>query len=216
MSASTETSSAGTCFRPSTVSTLTLSTTVAVGESRTSMCRRSPRTAALPRARRGGRRQCQQPVRVDSDARRGGHPLRRHRIRSRPTPGRTCCPGVGRIRRNQLRARNLEAEQTRPDRSQIRLIHWSLGLSGLANSKWRESNLEAAPRDLYRSVATPPRPIGMTALLWRFTAVDFGRHAVDIRQSRGAAKDTTAYLQGFVDAGGGTRTPDTRIMIPLL
>jgi hypothetical protein len=26
----------------------------------------------------------------------------------------------------------------------------------------------------------------------------------------------SAYLQAFLDAGGGTRTPDTRIMIPLL
>jgi hypothetical protein len=25
-----------------------------------------------------------------------------------------------------------------------------------------------------------------------------------------------AHMQGFLDAGGGTRTPDTRIMIPLL
>jgi hypothetical protein len=29
-------------------------------------------------------------------------------------------------------------------------------------------------------------------------------------------KRKTAYLQGLSDAGGGTRTPDTRIMIPLL
>jgi hypothetical protein len=33
---------------------------------------------------------------------------------------------------------------------------------------------------------------------------------------RTSPNDKSPAVQGFYDAGGGTRTPDTRIMIPLL
>jgi len=33
---------------------------------------------------------------------------------------------------------------------------------------------------------------------------------------RTSLNDESPAMQGFSDAGGGTRTPDTRIMIPLL
>jgi hypothetical protein len=34
--------------------------------------------------------------------------------------------------------------------------------------------------------------------------------------ARTIRNDKSPAMQGFSDAGGGTRTPDTRIMIPLL
>jgi hypothetical protein len=52
--------------------------------------------------------------------------------------------------------------------------------------------------------------------LWRFVAHPLPRRCVKSRCWRLTLLRTFRFAGPFLDAGGGTRTPDTRIMIPLL